>query len=369
MARERQHRKTRRYQQRVPVATGQGDRGRFSLARKQRQRFNGFANFSVDLLMNSWSFHFSNFPEERNSGMLWGLFTRYGKLLDVHISKKRDSSGGKYGFVRFLNVTSTSALEERLNRVWIDNFHLRALFNPEQEKRAESGKERGKMKWVAKGSAPANRESGGEVGKAEGKHRGIVGVHKTFLEVLKGDPHKQVEQKRESVNSCGGVSSEGVFGDCVKGSKVIECTVEEKEYDWLNACAIGYVTSLEVISSLQVFEMEGIFNIVVVPMGGCMVLLRGDNTAQMKELVVLKVNGQPFQIYVSEENWRADPEWWMCGKSTEAADGEGEDLSFSNGSSNVERHYVEEDEEVGWSESLEAVEEMGMNFPLPETIK
>ncbi|GKV06868.1 hypothetical protein SLEP1_g18690 [Rubroshorea leprosula] len=118
-----------------------------------------------------------------------------------------------------------------------------------------------------------------------------------------------------------------------EGIKVIECNIKEKEYDWLNACAIGYATSLEVIPSLQeVFEMEGCFHIVVVPMGGCMVLLKGDNIARMKELV--------------------DNEQRLA----EVIDGKGDDSSFSNDSSNVECHHVEEDEEVGWADTLEAVE-------------
>ncbi|GLT26622.1 hypothetical protein SLA2020_016770 [Shorea laevis] len=89
------------------------------------------------------------------------------------------------------------------------------------------------------------------------------------------------------------------------------------------------------------------------------ICVTASDSKSFNDLDILKVNGQSFWIYVSEENWRANPEWRMCGKLVQVIDGEGED------SSNVECHRVEEDEEGGWSNSLEVVEETRLNFISP----
>ncbi|GLU08687.1 hypothetical protein SLE2022_255840 [Rubroshorea leprosula] len=68
--------------------------------------------------------------------------------------------------------------------------------------------------------------------------------------------------------------------------EVIEYKVEDKEYAWLEACAVGHVNSLDCIPALhEIFELKGYFNIAVIPLGGNMVLLKSDDTNLIREVV------------------------------------------------------------------------------------
>lgn len=76
--------------------------------------------------------------------------------------------------------------------------------------------------------------------------------------MLKEDPPSKVTLKGESIDSCEGESKKKALVVHEKETKVIECIVDEKEYEWLNTCAIGHVFSLDMIPFLQkIFKMEG----------------------------------------------------------------------------------------------------------------
>ncbi|GKV48781.1 hypothetical protein SLEP1_g55572 [Rubroshorea leprosula] len=72
------------------------------------------------------SFFIYNFPEEWDAKALWYQFQNYGKVVDVFVPSKRDRWGKRFGFVRMLGVQDVKQLEERLNRIWIGSYKLRA---------------------------------------------------------------------------------------------------------------------------------------------------------------------------------------------------------------------------------------------------
>lgn len=61
------------------------------------------------------SFYFTRFPEDVTEEDLWHHFKKFGDVREIFISKKKNSLGRKYGFVRFQGVESLHQLERRLD--------------------------------------------------------------------------------------------------------------------------------------------------------------------------------------------------------------------------------------------------------------
>ncbi|GKV51293.1 hypothetical protein SLEP1_g57961 [Rubroshorea leprosula] len=217
-------RESRRYQRNSQAITGQGE-SRRTRAFEDQKRLGRFSKFSKTLLMNSWCYLVSNFPEEWSSEKLWLLFSRYGKVLDVHVSKKPDRRGGRYGFVRFLNARSSSELEERLNR------------------------ENQKTRWVVKEAVKkANRE---QVVVKEGV-RSNGKDSRSFVDVVKGNQQVRSDRNGKSEDSCSEKKMHGMTVEEGRKDVGVEYEVDEKDYQWLEACAVGYVNAVEVIPSSRI---------------------------------------------------------------------------------------------------------------------
>jgi hypothetical protein len=56
---------------------------------------------------------------------LWKVFARYGRVGEVFIPKKLDKWGGRFGFVKFMEVKNVEELSRRLGDVWLGTFKLR----------------------------------------------------------------------------------------------------------------------------------------------------------------------------------------------------------------------------------------------------
>jgi len=65
------------------------------------------------------SFFFINFPDHFFKREMWKVFLRWGRVLDVFISRKLNSRNQMFGFVRFQDVADASALKRKLDAIWI----------------------------------------------------------------------------------------------------------------------------------------------------------------------------------------------------------------------------------------------------------
>lgn len=70
------------------------------------------------------SYYFSNFPENWDERALWNMFVKWGKVVDIYVSKKKSKTGQPFGFVRFVEVTDIGRLENVLDQIWITLFKL-----------------------------------------------------------------------------------------------------------------------------------------------------------------------------------------------------------------------------------------------------
>lgn len=74
------------------------------------------------------SYYFTNFPSNIDRETLWGLFNKWGTVVDIFVPKKKNKEGKAFGFVRFRDVQYPQELERRLDQIWIGSFKLRANY-------------------------------------------------------------------------------------------------------------------------------------------------------------------------------------------------------------------------------------------------
>ncbi|XP_020203059.1 serine/arginine-rich splicing factor 8 [Cajanus cajan] len=85
----------------------------------------GFGGHLRQILNNSTSFFFTNVAENQEISVLWKIFQKWGKVVDVFIPKKRDNQGRRFGFVRFSGVCDVEGLERSLNSIVIGARRLK----------------------------------------------------------------------------------------------------------------------------------------------------------------------------------------------------------------------------------------------------
>ncbi|GJW13487.1 nucleotide-binding alpha-beta plait domain-containing protein [Tanacetum coccineum] len=108
-------------------------------------------NFDKVMKENTISFFFTNFPDSWESGALWKMFNRYGKVADVYIAFKRTKKGTRFGFVRFKNVGDVVAFERRLKGILIGDARLfinRAKFFKDGERSFQSDQQPTKARGI-----------------------------------------------------------------------------------------------------------------------------------------------------------------------------------------------------------------------------
>lgn len=210
------------------------------------------------------TFFFRNFPEDCTEGQLWRRFEEVGKVEDVCIPAKRDKSGKRFGFVRFARREESRGILERLNKVWVGSYVIRA-FIPRFVRPSE--KARG---WKAK-EVRSNRVS--TVGDGGGV-AGMSGVGRaSFVDMLKGgtgDVKNANHNKRRDKEA----------------GKGWEFTSLEEEGGWL----VGALTGRLKDDFLWKFHGEEIQNecfgkLLVTNMGDRMVLLRSETNKSTEEVI------------------------------------------------------------------------------------
>jgi len=74
--------------------------------------------------MAETSFFFTNFHEHFRERDLWRVLQRWGRALDVFVSRKLNARNQKFGFVRFQGVNDVVSLERELDAIWIGTWKL-----------------------------------------------------------------------------------------------------------------------------------------------------------------------------------------------------------------------------------------------------
>ncbi|GKV46638.1 hypothetical protein SLEP1_g53612 [Rubroshorea leprosula] len=317
------------------------------------------------------SFFFYNFPESWDAKAMWHRFQEYGKVTDVFVPGKRDRRGKRFGFVRMEGVQDVKQVEEKLNRIWIGSYKLRVRLAVDrgQHRLSIQGKAGVQVnireqRYVQPGKSFVQAVLG---------HSSKAGEDQALIKTVDGLPKGEAVDRVSSNQMMPEIPA--VSGAAIKtGNVMVESMREEiiefaplhEEKQWLEGSMVAVVRSMSLISTIQerIDVDGGLINIS--PLGGRSLLLTerskgvlGEYLQQHKDLFdlwcedinpwamatqqsarmvwlrvsgvplkawcdrcfetigssvgeVLKVEDEMFEVRIAEEEWRADPDWWLA---------------------------------------------------------
>ncbi|KAK7256698.1 hypothetical protein RIF29_30155 [Crotalaria pallida] len=241
------------------------------LAQDGKDRF-----YVKDHLRGSTSFFFSNFPVDVGFVDLWKAFQRWGRVVDVFISQRRDKKGERFGFVRFSDVKDCDALAKKLDSICLGSFKLKV--NVPRFDKVNASMERVRMKKedvvppLAEEEWPRLRRK----------------------DVLSSTSPMHIKEQK------GVVKGKDVWkvksNNCTDG--VMEMMVDENHLSWLKKCFIGELLGLEEADGIhsKIFE-AGFSNMNVMKMGGKFMLLGPKDGCEIT--TYLKEDAKWFSGYFS----------------------------------------------------------------------
>ncbi|GJV03388.1 nucleotide-binding alpha-beta plait domain-containing protein, partial [Tanacetum coccineum] len=112
---------------------------------------------------NVVNFLFTNFPSEWNTANLLELFEEVVEVADVYVAKKMSKVGQKFRFAHFYRVGNLQALENRLNRIRIGRFKLRANIARFERGHYKSKQGCNKVDWVFDIPPTSNQKATGNI--------------------------------------------------------------------------------------------------------------------------------------------------------------------------------------------------------------
>ncbi|GKV15232.1 hypothetical protein SLEP1_g26031 [Rubroshorea leprosula] len=276
-----------------------GDRGRYGNG-KSTTGFKDFVHklpaYNKGLLKQCVSFHFYNFPEDWGAKQLFFFIRRAvkgGRLWDIFIPSKRDKRGNRYGFARFLDARVYQAMKKQLENMWIGN--RRVIFNPVEDRREERRRTTLKLSEKARWQSSKKRTTYEDHMKAVGGSRpdSKLTYAQCLMQHREGGKPRETGKKeptpseaRDARRSLNRESNKLHDTGGFKYKKVIEATGTDKVEEKLMKCAVRMALSPSIIPSLpKIFFNEGFPSIKIVPMGGNLVLIDGDDSESIQELV------------------------------------------------------------------------------------
>ena len=74
--------------------------------------------------MADTSYFFTNFSNNFLESEVWKVFQRWGRILDIFVSRKLNKRNRRFGFVRFKGMVDEVALKRKLDSIWISTWKL-----------------------------------------------------------------------------------------------------------------------------------------------------------------------------------------------------------------------------------------------------
>ncbi|GKV29208.1 hypothetical protein SLEP1_g38154 [Rubroshorea leprosula] len=188
------------------------------------------------------AYFFTNFPEDWSHAEMWGTFKKFGRVLAIYSPPRKDRSGKRFGFVRFLDVRNEWELERHLDQIRIGKYKLwvnKAKFSREDSMKKQLSRE--------------------DIGVD--KSRKASYAEASYAEVLKGATGTGADLEQRQTSRLG-LGKEQVWQvrNKEEGSGLVFNTKKEDQ-TWLEGCYIGTTYSVEAIRNLQEkFYMEGLLD-------------------------------------------------------------------------------------------------------------
>ncbi|GKU93387.1 hypothetical protein SLEP1_g6982 [Rubroshorea leprosula] len=200
----------------------------------------------------------------------------YGKVVDVYVPEKRDRRGRRFGYARLAGIQNANRMEKQLNEIWIGTYKLRVkVADKLQRKNAGERKE-----VVAEKTETAGR----------GLYR-MVQPGQSYAQAVAGPVLLNAGNMAERVKEKDDLQQKIVRRVPLKGWSE-RCFVEI-------ASTMGEVLLLHEDTSKKTFLCDG------------RVLILSSDMNKIATSISLMVDGQLFELQVTQEEWRVDPDWWL----------------------------------------------------------
>ncbi|KAL4559925.1 hypothetical protein LXL04_032071 [Taraxacum kok-saghyz] len=185
-----------------------------------------------------------------------------GTVVDVFVARKRNRSGRKFGFVRFLRVRDVGKMEQDLNSCWLDKFKLKAnlaKYGRKDERAVE--KKPQKLKSIIVGSQAQGREHPDN--SSAGASRRVRSYSDAVYGNVSTSPPHAIGQARDIPTTCE-----------VHEPHSIQVIPSCDSLERLSRSLVGQVRCLEVLKNFQEFlTVEGLNDVKVRYYGGLAILL------------------------------------------------------------------------------------------------
>ncbi|GKV49682.1 hypothetical protein SLEP1_g56420 [Rubroshorea leprosula] len=348
---------------------GTWDSGNSRRRQRQHRRTGEFRNWN-----QGQSFFFYNFPDNWDAKALWHRFQECGRVGDVFVPAKRDKWGKRFGFVRMLGVQDVQNLEGRLNQIWIGSYKLRVkvaidrgqngtVYQKEAERkgriRAQSFVKLGRS-YVQAVKRYSSRAVGAQV------WRKTVGVQE------RADPMDRASITPGKPLGLENARSGEKVGGAMDGEtkeSIIDFSPSKEENVWLEGgvvahnkesfdlwCEIIYPWALAPLNGGRMvwLRISGVplkawcdrcFERIAASVGE-VIMLHADTKSKsilcdgrflilcakkhkIEKTMKLKVEEKLYEIMVVEEEWRADPDWWLADDDRNGETSSGSEYSSS----------------------------------------
>ncbi|KAL4555547.1 hypothetical protein LXL04_038169 [Taraxacum kok-saghyz] len=213
------------------------------------------------------TFFFTNFPEFWETTGLWQEFRRIGTVVDVFVARKRNKTGRKFGFVRFLKVQDVGKMEQELNNLWMNKFKLKANVAKYGRKDIKENPQNLKSVIIGPAHPVSEKPEASRDGARRGERSYVDAVNGSFP--LPPPPSVKNDGKDQEINSV----------------HVIPST---ETLERLDRSLFGEVRCLEMLKNIHEFPtVEGLNDVKVSYYGGLTVLLEFRSKIAAKNYLIL----------------------------------------------------------------------------------
>ncbi|KAL3613488.1 Splicing factor [Castilleja foliolosa] len=167
----------------------------------------------------------SNFPEDWNEKDIFEWLRRYGKIVNIHIPKKRTKKGRTFAFVDFIGESNIGSLANDIDKMWIGLRKIRANVARPKTNGGNVFVDRKGIQNVAK---VVRAKAGGGNNRNLRIPDGLNGRrdNRKFAEVVKFNGGKQDGDLKRIEN-------------LESPETHLICSTEEKVLAWADSCLVG----------------------------------------------------------------------------------------------------------------------------------
>ncbi|GKV51195.1 hypothetical protein SLEP1_g57866 [Rubroshorea leprosula] len=258
--------------------TRRSDTGGY-VGHRRQQKTMGDWGYDKGVYRQATAFFFTNFPEEWSYTDMWSTFRRFGRVIAIYSPLKRNKSGSRFGFVRFLDVKNEKELERQLDQIRIEGRKIWVNV-------AKYPEEKVAVKEINKTAPIVNTIQNRSYAEVAGGH---VGVKERKTEGIQIPPQLRDVQRNHRKSEGNGQPVRRQTWR-VKSRREewsgFEYEVKDEDFEWLQGCYVGIAHSVEIVPNLQEkFYMEGYFTCRLRAMGGKLVLMDCEDKGELVDLV------------------------------------------------------------------------------------